>query len=392
MNRTKNITLFFEYFSHEHLGKDPFFVPYVLGKKMGYNVNIVYPQTTDNKDLPNIVKGVNLIPLVIDLKAPNREKVVANAMFRYIWNNARDIDIMIRFFDYDISRKAAFLYKLRNPNGVFYIKMDVNPYTIPDYNTGSYLRRTLRFLKNNFYKRFVDIVSCETQFALKKLRETPNSYYQWDDKLIYMPNGFDEELLSTYNFKERDFKQKENIILTVARLGSPEKNTQMLLEALSMTDLKDWKFYLIGPVEPKFIEEVNRFYHKNKDKVENVIFVGPVYDKKVLWDFYNRSKVFVLTSRFESFGLVYTEAQRFQNYIISTRVGAAMDVILENRYGEFIDQDDHIGLSQKISRIINNEKNIDVYSDFEVNMLSWETRLDIVVERIRQIQLKDNNR
>ena len=388
MSRKKNITLFFENFTHEHLGKDPFFVPYIIGKKLGYNVNIVYPLTDDNLDLPNSIRGVKLIPLEVNSIDPRNDKIFSRVMYRYIWNHAKEIDIMIRFFDYDISRIAALIYKLRNPRGIFYIKMDIDPYAIPNENTGSCIRKMLRFIKNNFLKHFVDILSCETSFAFESLNNTPNSYYQWDDKLIYIPNGFEEESLMSYNITEVDFSHKENVMLTVARLGTYQKNTSMILKALQIIDLKNWKFYLIGPIEEEFKQEVEKFYSENPDKIGKVIFTGPIYDKKELWEFYNRSKVFVLTSKFESFGLVYTEAQRFKNYIVSTLVGAAKDVIEDSKYGEYIKQDDHIELAHKLSSIINNVTDIDVYSKFQTKSLSWESRLDVLVERIKFIQMR----
>ena len=382
MNKRKNLTLFFEFFDHEHLGKDPFMVPYYLGKIMNYEVKIIYPLTESNKDLPSNIKGVSLCPLTIGTSKDAVAESFARATYSYIWQHAKEIDVLMRFFDVDVSRKSAMIYKLRNPKGKVYIKMDVNPYGIND-KAPSFPRNLLASIKGRILKSFVDVISCETQLALQKLKASPNPYNHWGKKIVFMPNGFDEELLSSLHIDEEKYAEKENVMITVGRLGTPQKNTPMLLQALAKADLKDWKVYLIGPIDSSLQPEIDAFYQQNPEKKNQVIFTGAIYDKKELWEFYNRSKAFILTSKWESFALVYTEAQRFRNYIVSTKVGAASDVIEDGKYGDFIEQDDFEGLAKKIDDIVSGSTDIDVYNHFDVKSLSWQERLKVIVDRLK---------
>lgn len=382
MNKRKNLTLFFEFFDHEHLGKDPFMVPYYLGKIMNYEVKIIYPLTESNKDLPSNIKGVSLCPLTIGTSKDAVAESFARATYSYIWQHAKEIDVLMRFFDVDVSRKSAMIYKLRNPKGKVYIKMDVNPYGIND-KAPSFPRNLLASIKGRILKSFVDVISCETQLALQKLKASPNPYNHWGKKNVFMPNGFDEELLSSLHIDEEKYAEKENVMITVGRLGTPQKNTPMLLQALAKADLKDWKVYLIGPIDSSLQPEIDAFYQQNPEKKNQVIFTGAIYDKKELWEFYNRSKAFILTSKWESFALVYTEAQRFRNYIVSTKVGAASDVIEDGKYGDFIEQDDFEGLAKKIDDIVSGSTDIDVYNHFDVKSLSWQERLKVIVDRLK---------
>lgn len=382
MNKRKNLTLFFEFFDHEHLGKDPFMVPYYLGKIMNYEVKIIYPLTESNKDLPSNIKGVSLCPLTIGTSKDAVAESFARATYSYIWQHAKEIDVLMRFFDVDVSRKSAMIYKLRNPKGKVYIKMDVNPYGIND-KAPSFPRNLLASIKGRILKSFVDVISCETQLALQKLKASPNPYNHWGKKNVFMPNGFDEELLSSLHIDEEKYAEKENVMITVGRLGTPPKNTPMLLQALAKADLKDWKVYLIGPIDSSLQPEIDAFYQQNPEKKNQVIFTGAIYDKKELWEFYNRSKAFILTSKWESFALVYTEAQRFRNYIVSTKVGAASDVIEDGKYGDFIEQDDFEGLAKKIDDIVSGSTDIDVYNHFDVKSLSWQERLKVIVDRLK---------
>ena len=74
-------------------------------------------------------------------------------------------------------------------------------------------------------------------------------------------------------------------------------------------DLKNWKVYLIGPIHPDFQIKIDTFYQQYPDKKNQVIFTGAIYNKKELWSYYNKAKVFVLTSRWESYALVLNEAK-----------------------------------------------------------------------------------
>lgn len=86
-----------------------------------------------------------------------------------------------------------------------------------------------------------------------------------------------------------------------------------------------------------------------------------MYNKRKLWEWYNRSKVFVLTSTWESFGIVLTEAQRFRNYLISTEVGGASSLIQQGKYGTLIPQNNSKVLADKLQNIIIGEIDINVY-------------------------------
>lgn len=210
-------------------------------------------------------------------------------------------------------------------------------------------------------------------------------YFALGDKLVYVPNGFDERLLERLELAPRSAERKENLIVTVGRLGTEEKNTEMLLDALGRIDLTrggGWKCCLIGSSEPSFRAAIDRFYELHPDKRESVVFTGPIYDKRALWEYYDRSKVFVLTSRRESYGLVLNEAKRFGCYLVSTDVGAARDLI-GGRYGEYIPQEDVAALAEVLQRIIDGERNTDVYRGWDASEIYWESVLRPVAERLK---------
>lgn len=149
--------------------------------------------------------------------------------------------------------------------------------------------------------------------------------------------------------------------------------------------MKDWKFCLIGPVDETLQSKVDRFFEEHPEKKGSVIFTGPIYDKEKLWEYYNQAKVFVLASRSEGYAIVFGEAKRFRNYIISTDVGGAEDTICAGRFGEFIEQDDAAGLSQKLQEIIDGRKDTNVFEGGGISQeLSWAHVLEPVAQKLKE--------
>lgn len=374
MSKNKNLTLIFNHFEKEHLGKDVFLVPYYLGKTLEYDVTIVYPRTATNKDFPKEIKGVRLIPLKFNKRLAFFPLWRTWNFYMYLIRNAYKIDFLMRFHYTVHSKLMVVLYKLLNPKGTAYVKLDADADVVKKqecYMKNSFRHKLSDFLSSKFLKK-VDIVSCETFACYEILKNSSLLQYKFGNKLKLMPNGFDEELLQSLNIVERNFKDKENLIITVGRLGTYQKNTEMFLRALAQVDLKDWRVCLIGPIEKDFQSIIDNFFKQYPEKIGKVIFTGPIYGKKELWEYYNRAKVFVLTSMYESYALVLNEAQRFHNYIVSTPVGAFEDLSYCGKYGKKVAIDNDKELATAISSIINGNLNVDVYRDFENNSLSWE--------------------
>ena len=346
MKRKKNITLIFNSIEEEHLGKDVFLTPFYLGRVLGYAVNIVYGPTETNKTMPKEWRGVNLHPL--------RQKGLL-AKFFYLFWHAWSIDLLMLFhFSYG-TLLLGLTYKLLHPSGILYVKADGLAILAQEEQlcrSNNWKVKILCYLFKRLLER-VDKISIETEDDYKRLCK-PVFGINVRDKLALMLNGFDEYILKDLHIEEKALSQKENIFLTVGRIGSYLKNNEMFLQALKMIDLKGWKVVFIGPIEKNekdFSVYINSFFQANPHLKDSVLFTGPIYDKKVLWEWYNRAKVFVLTSRSESFGIVLMEAFRFRDYILSTKVGFAKEAISYG-YGDFLAQEDANALAVKLQAII----------------------------------------
>ena len=368
----KKLVLFYDNLRNVHLGKDVFLAPYYMGKQLNCEVSIVYLKCEES--LPASWRGVSLIPI----GGYKWRWVNVLMYYLYLIKNARGIDYMMRFHLKRHTLLLVVLYKLINPKGRSYVKADINPQMITDdLHLGIFERMT-----HPVFRKLLDVISCESRIAYDKMLHSASAYFNYGEKVVLMQNGFDEELLSSLNLQERRLEEKENVMMTVGRLGTYQKNTEMLLSALDKVELKDWKFYLVGSVDKDFEIERKRLMDIHPKWKESLIWTGVITDKKELYNLYNKSKVFVLTSRFEGFAIVYAEAQRFKNYIISTSVDSAEDVVSNGRYGELVNIDDVNGLANAIKNVIEGKTNINVYENFNERMIFWSECVKGVVKAI----------
>jgi glycosyltransferase involved in cell wall biosynthesis len=206
-----------------------------------------------------------------------------------------------------------------------------NSFFFSNYRLKNYL---LKILCKWIFK-LTDVLSVETEDARDYLLMI---YPELKDKLICIPNGVDSDYLER-EIALKAFEEKENIIITVGRIGTVQKNTELFLEALKITDLNDWKIYIIGPIEKHFKEYINNFFIENPELEYKIIFQGNITDRKVLFEWYNRAKIFCLTSRFEGFPITFPEALYFGNYIVTSHVSSAEQIVYHGRYGTIVKAD-----------------------------------------------------
>lgn len=362
----------------EHLGKDPFLVPYYLGKLYHLDVKIITngPRTHPLREF----RGVKTALIRNMFYKSRYENLNQFVYLLYTIFHAKEIDVLMRFHLSEITMLTGIAYKLLNKKGFFYIKADGgDKFTNVDFNLRT-IKFPKRIIKNTFFRLFlksVDLITVETNLVYNQFLNKKMLGIGIGKKTRLMNNGFDEDLFSEYNIQIKDISEKENIIITVGRLGTIQKNTELILKAVEKINLKNWKIVLIGTIEQKecnFQTSIDAFFTLNPNLKNKVIFTGPINEKKELWDWYNRAKVFLLTSRYESWGLVLNEAARFRNYIVSTDVGGAGEMI-NNAYGEIIPQENAIYFSNILVKMTQEN-----YLENQYNKINWEN-IDISWEK-----------
>jgi glycosyltransferase involved in cell wall biosynthesis len=383
ISKKKKLVLLHGNIETEHLGKDVFLAPYYLSKIHNLDCHIIYSISATNKDIPRKLRSVTLVPYNNYFRKNSNELVRGFLEIIYTLFHAKQIDVLMRFYFSDVTAIIGVIYKKLNKNGILYIKCDGKMGEWPllgYYNSTNLENKKIRqAIRKKIYETFlkgIDLITIETKKGYEEFFNKKLFNINIENKVQLMYSGFDKELFEEYNMKRKKISEKENIILTVGRLGTYQKNTEMVLHAVERLNLKNWKLILVGPIEKNeqdFQKIIDAFYVLNPHLKDNVIFIGPVYDKKELWEWYNRAKIFVLTSIYESFGIVLVEALFFKNYIISTDVGAAKELI-QLGYGETITQKDSVYLADSLQKIINRNNLEEMYNrvNWIKNDISWE--------------------
>lgn len=380
--KKRTLTLIFSNVEEAHLGKDVFLVPYYLGKELGCEVSIYFPQTETNKNLPSTHRGVKLCPIP---KREGENKFIRRAKTLFtLLKVFRQSDVLMLFhYYYMMTPYMGVIYKLLRPSGRLYVKMDASLIALKqedDYN--DLFEKTWKNCWHWMFAKKVDCITCETRASYDMIMKSKATMYKFRNDLFIMPNAFDDEMLDAVGIQPKRFEEKQNQFLTVGRIGSPEKNNEMLLRALSRVDMKDWTMKIVGPYDDDFAAKIQQFFNDNPEKKNNIFFTGNISDKKQLWEIYNTSKIFVFTSVTESYALVYVESNIFRDYILSTDVGSFRDVTEDEKYGDSVPQDDDKALAEKMQAIIDGTTDVNVYpSDYKG--LMWTEVIKPVANKLR---------
>jgi glycosyltransferase involved in cell wall biosynthesis len=239
----------------------------------------------------------------------------------------------------------GLIFKRYNPKGQLYLKLDA-------YN--DHLAHRKRFarspLKNsvltNLSKRFfkaVDLISIENKAGYDLSLRT---YPEWDGKLIYLPVGANDRYL------DRHFRPPapaRKVILSVGRVGSPEKNYELLLRALPMLKLEGWEMKIAGPISPEFQKLWERESANFPDQIAKITFLGNISNRDELYRLYEEASIFFLPSRVESFGISFVEALYFGNLVVGhPGMFAFPDISLNGRYGEVFEDNNPVSFANAI--------------------------------------------
>lgn len=319
-----------------HLVKDVGQLPYFMYKTEGYDAELI--SYKNNEEYPYLNKEVKGLKLNF---IPNKGRLLyfELGILSYLWSFSKSITVLNLFHFKKDHLLYLLLYKTLNPKGKSYIKLDMDILFFKDYNAFLYSKYSLKnYLLKAITKwifQLTDVFSAETEEAKSYLLRI---YPELEQKLICLPNGVDNLYLEE-EIKLKSLEEKENIIISVGRIGTHQKNTELFLEALKEVELNSWKVYVMGPVEESFQKYIDQYFKNYPHLIEKIIFIGNITDRKELFEWYNRTKIFCLTSRFEGFPITFPEALYFGNYIISTPVSGADYTINKGESGRVVRAD-----------------------------------------------------
>ena len=343
------VTVFYP-FEESHLVKDVNLLGYSYSKKYNYTPVIVGENNPDkfSKELKNF-------PNLLFEKVPkiDHKKKILGVNFetlKYLWS-IRETESVICFFHFRIEYFYYFLFiRLFIPGFKIVQKLDLNVKEFERKGGFFDSKYKINRWRLAFYEFFIlkltHLVTVESDSGKSALKKR---YNRFAEKFFTIRNGLCEI--------KRDFStvKKENLMITVGRIGTYQKNIEFLLKALDGMELKDWSVKIIGPVNNEFRDVFDRYLFSNKDHVGKVELTGSITDREELYAIYAKSKVMLLTSRFEGFPIVFPEALAFGNYILTTEVSGSKDICNNKVNGKEVRQGDIIAYKKSLVEIIKGE-------------------------------------
>lgn len=200
------------------------------------------------------------------------------------------------------------------------------------------IKKTIKSLKNINY--FTPVSQELTEFYAKKIDQNKT-------KCIYIPHGLDYFPDSTSSLESKN-------IVSVGRLVS-SKGFLELIEIFGEIILreKDWNLFIVGSGDQH--EEL-----KNKIKELNLqdhIFLLGNKNQEELKKIFLDSSIYVMTSYYESFGLVLIEAESFGIPLVAFDSAQGANEIIKEDYNGFLIKDrNKQEMINKILTLINDKE------------------------------------
>ena len=177
-------------------------------------------------------------------------------------------------------------------------------------------------------------------------------------KRIYNPFNFDNVIKEANNYESLSVQEQkllgDDFISTVARIDEGQKDIATLINAYEIlykqNKIKE-KLYIIGDGPSKEnLENLVSF----KDLEKQILFLG---NKSNPYIWMKNTKLFILSSKFEGFGLVLVEAMTCKTFVISSNCKTGPKEILKNgECGDLFEVGNAKELAQKIKFALNHEE------------------------------------
>lgn len=217
------------------------------------------------------------------------------------------------------------------------VQTEHNAFERPDSAPMSLRMKFDKFVLNRIYEKVTLLTQADKDFIGDRLKNT-----------VVLPNP-----LAFDPIKEDELKIKKNVILAAGRLDAGyTKGFDILIRAFGVTR-KGWSLQIAGTGKPEDFKKYKALAKECgvEDRVE---FLGFVNDLKPL---YQQASIFVLSSRYEGFGMVLIEAMSQGCACVACDFkGRQSEIITNESEGLVCAPDDYMVLAQAIERVITDDE------------------------------------
>lgn len=362
--KNKKFLTIFPLTENVHLTKDVGMIPYVLYKEFGYESTIATYKNNNTNYIKNEIPGVNFIFISKIFKSENLNVLI------FILMNFWKFDI-VQFYHISVTKMFfGIVCKILNfGKSKIFIKLDAN-ILIMDRSIWGKEKISLYKLLS----KFIDVISVEStqifNFLSKEIKL---------NNIYLLPNGYLPNA-------SKSIVKKENIFIAVGRFGDENKAHHLVINAFKLfcEENINWNLILIGPIINNFDIFIKKFINENPHLKDKIIFTGIINSREKMMEYYQRAKIFVLTSKSEGFPLVFPEAISNSCLIISSELHCANDVTDIGKFGAVFKQSDEYDLFKKMIKVINNTDVIHTNDYFQFKeKFNWVNLLNEINSKLK---------
>lgn len=168
-----------------------------------------------------------------------------------------------------------------------------------------------------------------------------------DGEKLFAVNNPNTFVIDAYRDEE-----KENVVLFVGRLSNSHKNVTGFLDVWKKfhKEHPHWRAEIVGTGED---EEYIKSYAR-RHRIRNLSFEGPQQD---VASYYKKSKILCLTSSYEGWGMVLTEAMAYSCVPVAfDSYESIHDIIEDGKTGILIKAFDTSAMAKGMKRLASNEE------------------------------------
>ena len=325
MNKRLKICTMYLPCSNVELVKDVGQIPYTLSTQFDMEASLACCKVDPQGSNKHVLREVSLLPVVC-----HGNKSITGMLF--ILKYAKKFDWINFYHGGRTVYYWAKLYHILNPKGKIYLKLDMDFRLCDKYDSSKKERKIFRKTTET-----VDLVSVESLVVKERIQKYTNK------EISIISNGYQSS-----DYIPDITRKRDNCFITVGRLGTRQKATDVLLEAFAVSASEhDWKLKLIGSIEEDFKDYIKQYFERYPNLRERIFFSGEIKDRKQLYDEYCKARVFVLPSRWESFGIVGGGALSCGcRLILSDQIPPMKEFTNQNEFGSIVKVDDVEGLAK----------------------------------------------
>lgn len=187
----------------------------------------------------------------------------------------------------------------------------------------SYKKYLFSLFFQNKTLRFADIFHATAENEYDDIRRLG-----FKQPIAIIPNGVDIKI------NNLNYKNKKNIILFLSRIHPKKGITELLYSWQNVIKSNsNWHLEIVGPDNEGYLDKMKNL--STKLRLKNISFLGPLFDTNKQKKFLE-SKLFVLPSHSENFGMVIAEALSYGLPVITTK-NTPWNLLTKKNAGECID-------------------------------------------------------